>query len=177
MGTLRAGNGNTAGGVPFLPTTTGTVTTKWWAKKATNHQEVMQGAVIPVAFHPTQDPIHNVDLTHAVSTGSKGGAASVAVAFDTTQVTSPLNRSNPKPGDPCHPLAAAAHQPAVATELAVRSLTPRECERLMGWPDDWTRWDEHGDEIADSHRYRMCGNGVVANVAEWIGRRLVEADA
>jgi site-specific DNA-cytosine methylase len=36
------------------------------------------------------------------------------VAFDTTQVTSPKNYSNPKPGDPCHPLAAGAHVPAVA---------------------------------------------------------------
>jgi DNA (cytosine-5)-methyltransferase 1 len=60
--------------------------------------------------------------------------------------------------------------------LAVRRLTPRECERLMGWPDDWTRWADDGAEIADSPRYRMCGNGVVAPVAEWIGRRIMEAD-
>jgi DNA (cytosine-5)-methyltransferase 1 len=59
-----------------------------------------------------------------------------------------------------------------ASSLAVRRLTPRECERLMGWPDDWTRYADDGTEIADSHRYRMCGNGVVANVAEWIGRRI-----
>ena len=36
------------------------------------------------------------------------------LAFDTTQVTSQANRSNPKPGDPCHPLAAGAHAPAIA---------------------------------------------------------------
>ncbi len=58
----------------------------------------------------------------------------------------------------------------------VRRLTPRECERLMGWPDDFTRWAADGREIADSHRYRMAGNGVVAPVAEWIGRRLVAVD-
>jgi DNA (cytosine-5)-methyltransferase 1 len=62
-------------------------------------------------------------------------------------------------------------------ELAVRRLTPRECERLMGWPDDWTRWTADGTEISDSHRYRMCGNGVVSPVAEWIGRRIMEAAA
>jgi DNA (cytosine-5)-methyltransferase 1 len=61
--------------------------------------------------------------------------------------------------------------PMVET-TGVRRLTPMECERLMGWPDDWTRWDSQGNEIADSHRYRMCGNGVVATVAEWIGRRI-----
>ena len=59
----------------------------------------------------------------------------------------------------------------------VRRLMPIECERLMGWPDDWTRWDADGNEIADSHRYRMCGNGVVAPVAEWIGHRLVRVDS
>jgi DNA (cytosine-5)-methyltransferase 1 len=58
-------------------------------------------------------------------------------------------------------------------EHGVRRLTPRECERLMGWPDDHTRWAADGTEIADSHRYKMCGNGVAAPVAEWVARRLV----
>lgn len=38
----------------------------------------------------------------------------VAIPFDTTQITSAAYRSNPQPGDPCHPLAAGAHAPAVA---------------------------------------------------------------
>ena len=38
------------------------------------------------------------------------------------------------------------------------------------WPDDWT--DPHGD-APDSRRYAACGDGVVAPVAEWIGRRLM----
>ena len=41
-----------------------------------------------------------------------------ALPFDTTQLTSPQNGSNPQWGDPCHPLAASAHTPAVITELA-----------------------------------------------------------
>jgi DNA (cytosine-5)-methyltransferase 1 len=65
------------------------------------------------------------------------------------------------------------HTLGIGGEFGVRRLTPLECERLMGWPDDWTRWDSEGNEIADSHRYRMCGNGVVATVAEWIGRRIM----
>jgi len=64
----------------------------------------------------------------------------------------------------------------VTPGAGVRRLTPLECERLMGWPDDWTRWTAGGKEIADSHRYRMAGNGVVASVAEWIGHRLVAVD-
>lgn len=62
------------------------------------------------------------------------------------------------------------------SHAGVRRLTPLECERLMGWPDDHTRWTADGREIADSHRYRMCGNGVVAPVAEWLAHRLVEVD-
>jgi DNA (cytosine-5)-methyltransferase 1 len=54
----------------------------------------------------------------------------------------------------------------------VRRLTPVECERLMGWPDGHTERRADGSTIADSHRYRMLGNGVVAPVARWIGQRL-----
>jgi DNA (cytosine-5)-methyltransferase 1 len=64
---------------------------------------------------------------------------------------------------------------ALTPDLAVRRLTPRECERLMGWPDDWTRWAADGSEVADSSRYRMCGNGVASPVAEWLGRCIVAA--
>lgn len=49
-----------------------------------------------------------------------------------------------------------------------RVMTPVEHERLMGWPDDHTRWQADGTEVADSRRYKMCGNGVVAPVATWL---------
>jgi DNA (cytosine-5)-methyltransferase 1 len=58
------------------------------------------------------------------------------------------------------------------TPSVVRRLTPVECERLMGWPDDHTRWRADGTEVADSHRYRMCGNGVASPVAEWVAGRI-----
>lgn len=48
-------------------------------------------------------------------------------------------------------------------------------ERLMGWPDDHTRYTADGQEIKDGQRYKMCGNGVVAPVAEWIARRIMAA--
>jgi DNA (cytosine-5)-methyltransferase 1 len=51
----------------------------------------------------------------------------------------------------------------------VRRLTPRECERLQGFPDDWTAG------FSDSVRYRMLGNAVAVPVAEWIGRRIAAA--
>ena len=66
---------------------------------------------------------------------------------------------------------------AIVREGLARRCTPLECERLMGWPDDWTRWTADGTEIADGHRYRMCGNGVASPVAEWVGRCIKEADS
>jgi DNA (cytosine-5)-methyltransferase 1 len=60
----------------------------------------------------------------------------------------------------------------IATGLGVRRLTPRECERLQGWPDDHTRYRADGSEIADGPRYRLIGNGVAAPCAAWIARRL-----
>jgi DNA (cytosine-5)-methyltransferase 1 len=58
--------------------------------------------------------------------------------------------------------------------MAVRRLTPLECERLMGWPDDHTRYKADGTEQADTHRYKQCGNGVASPVAEWIGKQLMK---
>jgi len=49
----------------------------------------------------------------------------------------------------------------------VRRLTPMECERLQGFPDNWT------DGQADSNRYKQCGNAVAVPVVEWIISRMV----
>ena len=57
-----------------------------------------------------------------------------------------------------------------------RRLTPVECERLQGFPDDWTRYYHDGKQVADGPRYRMLGNAVTVNVAEWIGKRIMESD-
>ena len=56
-----------------------------------------------------------------------------------------------------------------------RMLTPIERERLQGLPDDWTRYRSDGEELADTPRYRMIGNGAVVPHVEWIGRRIAAA--
>lgn len=55
----------------------------------------------------------------------------------------------------------------------IRRLTPIECERLMGWPDNWTAFRADGSPIADGPRYRLCGNGVVATISEWLAKRIM----
>ena len=118
----------------------------------------------PIVVHGTQDPC--VSTNTAFALGRNSGGENVLV-FDTTQITSAANRSNPQPGDPCHPLAAGEHPPAIAQVVGamsasgaterkhgfgwgqqdyengyvqphgdkVRRLTPRECERLQGFPE------------------------------------------
>jgi site-specific DNA-cytosine methylase len=59
----------------------------------------------------------------------------------------------------------------------IRRLTPTECERLMSWPDGWTKYgiNEKGEkvEISDSQRYKMCGNGVVSKVVEEVFKNII----
>ena len=73
----------------------------------------------------------------------------------------------------------------IATPMVVRRLTPTECERLQGFPDDWTKYKQMVElegnewvkvelmqEQADGPRYRQLGNAVTVNVAKWIGLQL-----
>lgn len=131
-----------------------------------------------VAFHPTQDPISSIESTHALGCGSRQGCATVAVAIpiqDGREMTKAQNGlgigSN---GDPSYTIDRTGSQ-SVATPMAVRRLTPVECERLQGFPDGWTDIGTLEKPTADSHRYKQLGNAVTVNVAEWIARRAHDA--
>lgn len=101
-------------------------------------------------FHMTQDPIDEPDGTPAL--GRKSGGMGVAYT---------LRRD---PGG-----TGQGHNTNYAYDDApVRRLTARECERLQGFPDDWTTGP-------DSRRYAALGDAVTVNVAEWIGRRIMVA--
>jgi site-specific DNA-cytosine methylase len=63
---------------------------------------------------------------------------------------------------------------------AVRRLTPTECERLMGFPDDFTRIPYRGktaDNCPDGPRYKALGNSWAVNCADWIAERIDQVDA
>jgi DNA (cytosine-5)-methyltransferase 1 len=62
--------------------------------------------------------------------------------------------------------------PGVATAAAVRRLTPRECERLQGFPDDHTRIPWRGKMAPDGPRYKALGNSMAVPVMRWIGERI-----
>ena len=64
---------------------------------------------------------------------------------------------------------------AFSESATVRRLLPVETERLMGFPDNWTRIPWRGkpaEKCPDSHRYKACGNSMCVNVMRWIGMRI-----
>lgn len=71
--------------------------------------------------------------------------------------------------DPSYTLDTISQHGVMTSELVLRKLTPLECERLMGFPDNHTKYDYEGKIIADTNRYKMCGNAVASPVAKWIG--------
>ena len=54
----------------------------------------------------------------------------------------------------------------------IRRLTPIECERLQGFPDNWTKYGHDGKEISDTQRYKCIGNAVSTNVVTIIGEKI-----
>jgi DNA (cytosine-5)-methyltransferase 1 len=65
----------------------------------------------------------------------------------------------------------------VAYGAAVRKFTPRECERLQGFPDDYTAVPYRGKPAADGPRYKALGNSMAVPVMRWIGERIAMVEA
>lgn len=57
----------------------------------------------------------------------------------------------------------------------IRRLTPVECERLQGYPDNWTKYGADGTEIADTARYRAIGNSICVFCAERVYLGILDA--
>lgn len=127
------------------------------------------------------------------------GRQPLVTVFDPAQITSPVNRSRPEPGKPCHTLTSrmgtgGGNVPimfrqqrfgsydldnVVREAMTVRRLTPLECERLQGFPDGWTDigpWtDSKGKlhkESYDSCRYKALGNSIALPPWKWVLKRL-----
>lgn len=89
-----------------------------------------------------------------------------------------------KDGDPantstCNHPHAVATEPIAMADMIIRRLTPLECERLQGFPDNHTRIPYRGkpaDECPDGPRYKAIGNSMAVPVMRWIGERIAMAD-
>ena len=114
---------------------------------------------------------------HSGSHANAGVMPAVAFAQNqrgelrTSRIASQLTTGGGKPGE---------GYPAVMTPSAVRRLTPLEAERLMGFPDDFTRIPYRGkpaDKCPDGPRYKALGNSWAVNCADWLAERIGHVEA
>lgn len=93
------------------------------------------------------------------------------IGVDLAQITSAANKTRAEVGLPLPTLAATSRM-ALATEHRIRYMTPREHERVMGFPDDFTLVPYRGRMMADGPRNKMCGNSIAVPMLRWIGDRI-----
>ena len=113
------------------------------------------------------EPSYTLDQTGAQAVAYSVREDAKANTFSATELDHANALSALRPSPQSHHA-----QMFIAQPMAVRRLTPLECERLMGWPDDHTRWKADGTEQADTHRYKQCGNGVASPVAQWVAQQI-----
>ena len=147
--------------------------------------------LIPTIVHATQEPIVAEDLAHALGANSYQAVAfaqnqrdevrllgpgdgAIAANPGIKQQTYAMRQREGKPGGGKGPLLsedqsltlASGNDQTLFTGPQVRRLTPTECCRLQGFPDDWNA------SQSDTQRYRQMGNAVAVPVAQWIMQRL-----
>ena len=143
------------------------------------------GGNVPMVFSHTQGL--DVQASEENSPTLRAGGAGMAVAFSPsgfadysegigtlragmTNNNSPIlafDEFNNSIDEVHQTMRAKKDSTGVIDEQTVRRLTPVECERLQGFPDDWTSGQ------ADSSRYKQMGNAVAVPVVEWIVSRMV----
>ena len=140
------------------------------------------GEGVGVAFHASQDPIHSEEHTPAL-----GSNATIGVAFTASDRSNKAAWEGDISGTiNCQMNSESSNlQMGVRENLTVRRLTPIECERLQGFPDNWTsekmelilegnEWKATGKVVkqADGPRYKQMGNAITVNVGAWIGKQI-----
>jgi site-specific DNA-cytosine methylase len=138
---------------------------------ASGHNDGSHQGVGVVAFKESQSGCRVGDI-HATLDANKGSRRMEGVmAFDTYNhccgdVSQTLQRGT-----------GTDQIGAVMSSLAVRRLTPKECERLQGFPDCYTDVTCRGKPAADGPRYKALGNSMAVPVRAWIGQRIAEVEA
>jgi DNA (cytosine-5)-methyltransferase 1 len=128
----------------------------------------MQGHMLPVAFGWQNSASQGDSVSeHVTPTLDKSKTPAVCGTMLSRQSSGGFSNSIDH---------AAAGYMIPVTETAVRRLTPRECERLQGFPDDYTLTPHRGKPAADGPRYKALGNSMAVPVMRWIGERIEMVD-
>jgi DNA (cytosine-5)-methyltransferase 1 len=117
------------------------------------------------------------DFTNALSSVQKDNLLVTGVTLANTTRYKTANRTPFKQDNESFALNSAGDQ-GVDDGVQIRRLTPTECERLQGFPDDWTKYGlNHKSEIveiSDTQRYKCLGNAVTTNVITFLGSLLLK---
>lgn len=130
------------------------------------------GHFVPVAFHPTQDPISSTNVCHTIGANDNATAA-VAVSSGHGWWSESNGTAQTLRAQDSITKADTLHISA----MQVRRLTPTECERLQGFPDGYTAIPWRGkpaDQCPDGPRYKALGNSWAVPNVRWIGQRIVD---
>lgn len=136
----------------------------------------VHGVAQPIAFHNRQDPDISGDVTHLIGAKDNGMGVAMSVALRGRDGGAVAELG----GEVQHCLRASGgggDKPHVLSAMQVRRLTPRECERLQGFPDNWTLIPWRGKEAPDGPRYKALGNSMAVPVMAWIGQRIDQVAA
>ena len=129
---------------------------------------VIVGPTWPVEVAPTLDASWRDRAPHTMNQEftSKAGGLFVPDTMCYGISSDAIDRSGE------HKTGTAATRSGLGITHEVRRLTPRECERLQGFPDDYTLVAHKGKPAADGNRYVAIGNSMAVNVMRWIGARI-----
>jgi hypothetical protein len=113
-------------------------------------------------------PAYTLDQTGAQAVAYSIREDAKANTFSATEIQTARALSALRPSVQSHHTQTFIAEPT----MTVRRLTPVECERLMGWPDNHTLHRADGKTNSDTTRYKMTGNGVASPVAQWIAEQI-----
>jgi DNA (cytosine-5)-methyltransferase 1 len=162
-----------------------------WQRGATQNLELTDNfspALIksqtPAVAYPinTQMALRGADTSNTsregIGVGDDGDPAFTLQAAHSHAVAFEANMSFATPDTSgVNPTLTRRHHASVATQSAVRRLTPVECERLQGFPDNYTAIPWRGkDQTPDGPRYKALGNSMAVPVMRWIGERIQEQE-
>jgi DNA (cytosine-5)-methyltransferase 1 len=135
--------------------------------------------LVPVAYRTAGDGAVYVEGDKTAPLTTNTDQCAQVVAFDLRGREGGAMPEGPHDTANIRAASGGSSRSYVAAPWAVRRLTPRECERLQGFPDDATLIPyrkKPADKCADGPRYKALGNSMAVNVIDWIGERIAEVD-
>jgi len=100
------------------------------------------------------------------------GVVEPSIVADRSRSYADKGRNLESPKNISNSLTSVCKDNYLLKNARIRRLTPKECERLQGFEDDWTKYNVNGEIVSDTQRYRCCGNAVTVSVVKYVAENL-----